>query len=171
MCSSYRCKGVGILFDFNTFFTLDEKITTFYKSNGIYTPDHIDEREIARKLDIHLIYSDKRCYASKSEDFKLININKHLTRQQQRERFFHELGHIMMHTGCQYTHNSLRDHQEHDAANFTRYAAIPLHMLTFVDFNSPYLIENMAATFKVSKELCKERLNDVYLKNIVIEYQ
>lgn len=57
---------------------------------------------------------------------------------------------------------AFRDLQEWDATHFTEYASIPLHMLDFIDFKSPDLIENMSATFNVSEKLCVYRLNHIH---------
>lgn len=147
-------------------FPLDSWIARLYKSLGIYTPKDINEHKIANQLKIHLSYSERRCYARDEGRFKLINLNKNIQPHEQREIFFHELYHILRHSGYQYQYKSMphsfRELQEWDAAHFTRYAAIPFHMLKYIDFKSPYLIETMSNTFKVSEELCEYRVDHIF---------
>jgi Zn-dependent peptidase ImmA (M78 family) len=131
---------------------------------GIIKPEDIDLRKIAYTLDIHLIYSEKRCYSSDEGNFKLININKYLDVQTQREIFFHELCHILRHAGFQYKMMpaAFRELQEWDAAHFARYAAIPFHMLKYCDWKSPTLIKDMALIFQVSEGICQYRVDQIY---------
>ncbi|MDP4086000.1 MAG: ImmA/IrrE family metallo-endopeptidase [Bacillota bacterium] len=145
-------------------FPLDLWLSKLYKSMGIITPEDIDLRTITYNLGIHLIYSDKRCFARDEGKFKLININKGLDKVTQREVFFHELCHILRHSGYQYKimPNSFRELQEWDANRFTRYASIPFHMLHFCDWKSPFLVKEMSNTFKVSEEICQYRIEHIY---------
>ncbi|MGG5252141.1 ImmA/IrrE family metallo-endopeptidase [Neobacillus sp. SM06] len=145
-------------------FPLDSWVSRLYKEMGIYKPEDIDIRKIASKLDIHLLYSEKRSFANEEDNFKLINLNKFLDEIKQREIFFHELAHILRHEGYQYKlmAPAFRALQEWEANRFTRYAAIPYHMLHYVDWNSPSLVKDMSEMFKVSEDLCEYRVNQVY---------
>lgn len=143
-------------------FPLDSWVSKFYKRLGINTPEDIDERKIARMLSIHLKYSDKRSYSIEDGNFKLINIDKSLDKDQQREVFYHELCHILRHAGSQLRMPlTWRELQEWDAEHFTRYAAIPFHMLGAVDWKSPNIISEMASIFKVSEEVCEYRVEHI----------
>jgi Zn-dependent peptidase ImmA (M78 family) len=144
-------------------FPFDNWVAKLYKRIGINTPEDITEKAIARALKIHLTYSDKRSYSTEIGNFQLININKDLDKQAQREVFFHELCHILRHSGYQYKMmpSAFRELQEWDAAHFTRYAAIPFHMLGHVNWTSPTLIEEMAQTFKISEEICQYRVDHI----------
>jgi Zn-dependent peptidase ImmA (M78 family) len=144
-------------------FPLDQWVSRFYKRIGIYSPEDINEKAIARALRIHLSYSDKRSFSTEIGNFQLININKDLDKQVQREVFFHELCHILRHSGYQYKimPTAFREIQEWDAARFTRYAAIPFHMLGHVNWTSTTLIEDMAETFKISEEICQYRVDHI----------
>jgi Zn-dependent peptidase ImmA (M78 family) len=144
-------------------FPLDQWVSRFYQGIGINTPEDISEKAIARALRIHLTYSDKRSYSTEEGYFQLINIHKNLDKIKQREVFFHELCHILRHSGYQYKIMSaaFRELQEWDATHFTRYAAIPFHMLGHVNWESSTLIEEMAQTFKISEELCQYRVDHI----------
>lgn len=56
---------------------------------------------------------------------------------------------------------AFRQLQEWDSRNFVRYAAIPHHMLKFVDLDDPYAVDIMTSMFKVTPELCEERLSGI----------
>lgn len=131
---------------------------------GIYQPEDIEERKIARLLGIHLTYSERRSFARDEGKFKLININENLDTKVQREIFYHELCHILRHAGYQYKTmpDTFRELQEWDASHFTRYAAIPFHMFKFIDFKSHTVIQDMSKTFKVSEEICQYRVDHIY---------
>lgn len=145
-------------------FPLDAWVSNFLKKMGIYTPEDIDETKIANDLRIYLIYTEMRSFAKVEGNFKLININKDLDKGEQREIFFHELCHILRHEGCQYKlmPTAFRELQERDANHFTRYAAIPFHMLGLFDWKSPTLAKDMSQVFKVSEELCQYRIDHIY---------
>lgn len=149
-------------------FPLDLWVSNFYRRIGILTPGDINERAIARALRIQLTYSDKRCFATEDGDFRLININKDLDKLKQREVFFHELCHLLRHAGYQYKimPAAFRELQERDAGHFTRYAAIPFHMLRNISWNSPALIEELSYKFKISEEICQYRVDHIYRNKI-----
>lgn len=149
-------------------FPLDLWVSRLLKRIGVIEPRDIDEKNIAQALRIYLTYNDKRCYSYEEGRFKLININKDLEKNIQRERFFHELCHILRHSGCQLNMPiSFKELQEWDADHFTKYAAIPYHMLKYVDFKSPTLVYDMASIFKVSEELCQNRIDHIFRNAIV----
>jgi hypothetical protein len=144
-------------------FPLDHWVSRFYRRIGILTPGDISETTIARALKIHLTYSEQRSYSTEIGYFQLINIHKSLDILKQREVFFHELCHILRHSGNQYKlmPAAFKELQEWDARHFTRYAAIPFHMLGYVNWTSPTLIDEMAETFKISEEICLYRVNHI----------
>nr|WP_233504855.1 hypothetical protein [Parageobacillus thermoglucosidasius] len=59
-----------------------------------------------------------------------------------------------------------RDWQERDAKRFTQYAAIPYHMLQFIDFTLPrqHILLEMRETFRVPESLCQSRLEQIERK-------
>lgn len=144
-------------------FELEKWISRYYLRHGINFPDDIDERTIARSFDIHLTYKEKRSFAFEDGKFKLINIDSRLSKSEQREQFFHELCHILRHCGYQtMMPKAFRELQEFDAMRFTRYATIPFGMLKYIDLKSPHVIYEMANTFNVSEDICRERLDGIY---------
>lgn len=145
-------------------FPLEKRIYKLYKALRINKPEDIDEIRIAKELSIFLTYSNNRSYSHENGRFQIINIDKNLDEVQQREVFFHELCHLLRHSGYQYKimPDSFRDLQEWDANHFTRYAAIPFHMLWLLDWKSPSLVKDMSKMFKVSEEVCQYRVDHVH---------
>jgi Zn-dependent peptidase ImmA (M78 family) len=141
-----------------------------YKRIRIIKPSDLDEVKIARTFEIFIKRKPVPSSISyQSGRFKSITLNSDLPFEQQREDFYHELCHFLRHAGWQLMMpEAFRELQEWDARHFTRYAAIPYHMLEHFDYTDPDLITNMAETFKVTKELCVERLMKIkarYLHN------
>ncbi|MDC0760572.1 ImmA/IrrE family metallo-endopeptidase [Brevibacillus sp. AG] len=145
--------------------SLESWISHFYRKLGIKTPDELDEQRIARSLGIHLFYKEIPSMAYEFGRFKSITIDKRLPSLVQREHFYHELCHILRHAGRQIMMPAaFRELQEWDARNFTRYAALPLHMLTSYDFQQADILDVLSNQFKVTPELCQERLNRIKMK-------
>ncbi|MBP3040557.1 ImmA/IrrE family metallo-endopeptidase [Bacillaceae bacterium Marseille-Q3522] len=144
-------------------FSLDEWVSKLFIKMGINKPEDICIQTIAKKLNIYLLFSSKRSYSRVIGNFKLININNKLSAKKKREVFFHELCHVIRHEGFQYKGmtEAFRELQERDACHFIRYAAIPYHMLKYIDWSSPTLIGDMANSFSISEEICKYRVNHI----------
>jgi len=144
---------------------LETCISQFYKQLRILTPEELDEQRIARSLNIHLLYKEIPSMAYEIGRFKSITIDKRLPSQVQREHFYHELCHILRHAGRQIMMPAaFRELQEWDAGNFTRYAALPLHMILKYDYRQPEIVEILSEQFKVTPELCSERLRRIHAR-------
>jgi hypothetical protein len=144
---------------------LESWVSKFYLSLGIRRPNDLDESRIAKALNIFLMYKDVPSMSYEFGRFRSITIDKRLPPKIQRERFYHELCHILRHAGRQIMlPEAFRELQEWDARNFTRYAALPLHMIKDFDYNEPGVVEVLSEQFKVTPELCVERLEKVKQK-------
>jgi len=130
---------------------------------NINRPEDIDITKIAYNDRIYLTYSEKRSYSTESGKFKLINLNNMLDLKKQREVFFHEWCHLLRHYGNQYRRmpKAFKELQEWDAEHFTRYAAIPFHMLKYIDWKSQTLVQDMSKTFCISEEICQQRVDHI----------
>ncbi len=138
---------------------LEQWVVNFYRNLKIYDPKDIDEQSICRFLGIFLYYKDCPSMSFEQGKFKSITIDKRISSEKQREHFYHELCHILRHSGWQLMIPlAFKELQEYDARNFTRYAAIPYHMIKYFDLRDPYVLDEMSERFKVSKKLCQERL-------------
>ncbi|WP_017728198.1 ImmA/IrrE family metallo-endopeptidase [Halalkalibacterium ligniniphilum] len=121
-----------------------------------------------KKIDL-LKEMEKYSHSIEIGRFKLIAINSELEREVQREQFYHELAHILRHAGRQIMMpKAFRELQEWDANNFTRYAALPLHMLREFNLNDDNIIDQLSEEFKVTKGLCEYRLERIYANLINI---
>lgn len=84
----------------------------------------------------------------------------------QREQFYHELCHILRHVGHQsLMPDAFRELQERDAKHFTKYAALPYHIITRYDYFDPMIIQTLSQDFAVTESLCLERLLQIERKS------
>ncbi|MGG0726606.1 hypothetical protein [Bacillus paramycoides] len=60
--------------------------------------------------------------------------------------------------------NAFRELQEWDAVRFTKYAAIPFHMLKYINPAKDTMVADMSEVFQVTPELCKQRLTQIQRK-------
>lgn len=142
---------------------LEDWVVNFYNRMKIVHPKEIDIEYMAKRYEVFINYWDfPSKYVIKGR-FRGVYIDRKKSKEHQREIFFHEFAHILRHTGVQtMLPSAFRELQEWDARHFTKYAAIPYHMLQFIDFEDEYVIDQMANLFKVSPELCEERLGQIY---------
>lgn len=108
----------------------EEWISFIYRKNGIHSAADMDLDHIAAifraMIEIHP-YESKVIW---SDNFALIYLHALLNKEQRRENFFHELGHIVRHCGDQFRMpEAFIELQEQQAAQFQLYAAMPAYML------------------------------------------
>ena len=142
---------------------LEDWVTNLYTRMGIVCPEDIDEAYISMIFDIYLRYQSIPSCSTLLGDFKVIVIDSRLPIQEQRVQFFHELCHILRHVGNQsMMPDAFRQLLEWDAIHFTRYAAIPYHMMMKYDYRDPDIIKILAEDFRVPEQLCWERVEKRY---------
>ncbi|GAE26990.1 phage-like element PBSX protein XkdA [Halalkalibacter wakoensis JCM 9140] len=149
--------------------SLESWISLRYRQKNIVTPDDLVEDKICFAYNIFLKRWAKPSHSIETGNFKMISIDTSIDYYKQREEFYHELCHILRHAGRQIMMpKAFRELQEWDANNFVKYAAIPLHMLRGFDFTDSNIISIMSDSFKVTPQLCEERLlkikNNLYYK-------
>ncbi|USK40142.1 peptidase [Cytobacillus firmus] len=141
---------------------LEDWVTDFYSRLGIVKPEHIKEEIIARKCEIYIHRKPRSSFYEIVGRYRGITVDNRVLPSIQREMFFHELSHILRHAGNQLMMpKAFKELQERDSYHFTRYAAIPHHMIHFIDLEDPYVIDQMTSLFKVTPELCIERLMQI----------
>jgi hypothetical protein len=141
---------------------LEDWVTRFYKRLGILHPTQININEIASLFGIYIKRKERPSFHYVNGRYTEITIDVRKELDMQKEMFFHELCHVLRHYGNQLTMpKTFIELQEWDAKNFTRYAAIPHHMVKYIDLDSPYVIDQMVSLFKVTAELCEERLEQI----------
>lgn len=146
---------------------LEDWVTKFYTRLKIVHPSQIDIKRIAYIYDIYIHVKPFPSSYRVMGRYKGISIDSRKPPDLQREIFFHELCHILRHAGVQsMMRKEFRDLQEWDANHFTLYAAIPHHMLRFIDFRqpTPLIIKEMASVFRVSESLCQKRLEQIHYR-------
>lgn len=142
---------------------LESWVSSFYRNLNIYTPEDLDEKTIAAALNIFLYRRELPPLAYEEGRFKSITIDCRASLEEQREQFYHELCHILRHAGYQtgMMPKAFRELQEWDARHFVRYAAIPYHMLRFIDFSEPDFLLVAAKRFGITPALCQERIQKI----------
>lgn len=141
---------------------LEDWVTKFYVRLKIFHPNHIDEDYIARSCSIFIHRKARPSYYEVVGRYRGITIDIRDSKEVQREMFFHELCHILRHSGVQsMLPYSFRELQEWDAKNFTRYAAIPYHMIKYINLNDKNVVDQMVSLFKVTPQLCEQRLYQI----------
>lgn len=141
---------------------LEDWVTDFYSRLGIMKPDQIKEETIAKRYAIYLHKKPRPAFHEIVGRYRGISVDSRVKKTIQREMFFHELCHILRHAGLQcMMPSAFRELQERDSTHFTKYAAIPHHMIKYIDINDPYVIDQMISIFKVTPELCIERLMQI----------
>jgi hypothetical protein len=147
-------------------------ITKKYMENGIVRPSQLDLNTVASIFDVDFVLYDGRTFANWEDGSnRFIAINQNLTEKEQRENFFHELGHPILHTGRQRgMAESFLEMQEEQASQFQLYAAIPYYMLeefNDIEFRDVY-IQSITEAFVLPTYLVRKRL-EIMERKIMIE--
>ncbi|MFC5773722.1 ImmA/IrrE family metallo-endopeptidase [Ectobacillus antri] len=140
---------------------LEDWVSAFYIRIGIHTPDDLQIETIADRCNIIVLYEPVKSHCIANDFIRIIVVNSTLSMAEQREQFFHELCHILRHEGTQGDiPRPFRDLQEWDAVHFTKYAAIPSHMLQYIRLEGD-VVQDMKERFKVTANLCSQRLQQI----------
>ncbi|MCP1124601.1 ImmA/IrrE family metallo-endopeptidase [Bacillus sp. 3103sda1] len=144
---------------------LEDWITAFYRNLGIWKPSDLCIDKIAHQCNIILLKETVESYYITNDYMQMIVIDSRLCKEKQREVFFHELCHVLRHAGMQgMMPPAFRELQEWDAVHFTKYAAIPAHMLQYIRLEKDTIVADMSEMFGVTPELCKKRLAHIHNK-------
>jgi len=164
----FKKKGGTMHFDLDLYkpTELEKRISYIYRENGILSPSHMDLDKIAFIYDCHVIYSEKPTMVLYDDAYGgLIFLNACVTKEQQREDFFHEISHPALHVGCQNTLPELFvDLQESQAASFQLYSAMPYFMLAAIEpsgYENEY-ISQLSDIFQLSFDFVNRRIEQVH---------
>ncbi|MFD0825806.1 ImmA/IrrE family metallo-endopeptidase [Neobacillus sp. M.A.Huq-85] len=143
----------------------ERKIEKMYRERSILTPSDLDIRNVASLFNMELSFSEGPQRAIWDEEFTVIFLNRDQAEEKQREVFFHELAHPLLHCGDQtkMSFKSFRELQENQANQFQLYAAIPFFMLKDLEL-PPYeyqMVQLIQNVFKVTGDLAKKRLEQI----------
>ncbi|WP_054028608.1 ImmA/IrrE family metallo-endopeptidase [Bacillus sp. FJAT-28004] len=145
---------------------LEIRISNIYRENGILSASDLDLDVIASLFDAYIVYADGNTKVIFDDDGDcLMFLNIHDNEPEQREDFFHELGHLTRHVGNQRKlPPSFVDLQEAQATLFQMYSAMPAYMLEEFNVNqyqSNYL-KVLSEAFRLTQELVNRRIDQIY---------
>lgn len=142
---------------------LEDWVTNLYNRLNIQTPKDLKITRICRFFGIYFKRRDIPSRYDVIGRYKAIIVDSRLSIEEQREQFFHELCHILRHVGNQsMMPAAFRELQERDARHFTRYAALPHHMIKNYDLSDPYIVQMLSEDFRVTEKLCIDRLEQIH---------
>jgi Zn-dependent peptidase ImmA (M78 family) len=136
---------------------LEQIVIDTYNELGITSPSEIDMRTLANHFGLRILELDVRSKMLGST----IVLDSRLSRQEQREDFFHEFTHALRHAGNQLvTHELLIELQESEANLMPYFWLVPTFMLADFDLSMPlpYLIPYLAEAFVVTESFMEKRL-------------
>lgn len=131
---------------------LEKFITKKYKDNGIIYPFDLEIERIADIFEVEVKYYNGKPFAQwEDKIYSFIFLNIEMSKEQQREVFFHELCHPFQHAGNQRKMPELfKALQETQAGQFQLYAAMPIFLLdefsTIKDY--PIYVKTISEEFK-----------------------
>jgi Zn-dependent peptidase ImmA (M78 family) len=146
---------------------LEKKIEKMYKEKGILSPKDLEIINVSKmfnvKIDLSINGQPQR--AIWDDDTSVIFLDPNHQEEKQREIFFHELGHPLLHCGNQskMKSNAFRELQESQAKQFQIYASIPFFMLSDLDIPAyeSQIINLIRTEFKVTRSFAKKRLEQI----------
>jgi Zn-dependent peptidase ImmA (M78 family) len=144
---------------------IERKVEMLYRERNILAPPDLEISKVAKLFNVYVDYSKGPQRAIWDEDTSVIFINPNQAEEKQREVFFHELCHPLMHYGDQTKMHckSFRDLQEFQANQFQLYAAVPFYMLKELDLPvyEYQIINTIRVTFKIPLSLAKKRFDQI----------
>lgn len=144
----------------------EKRVSDIFIREGILKLGDLSEENIAEVFGINYRRGDFPTFIFRNYCIRLLRIHKEGSAKKQREIFFHELCHLLVHYGNQLDMPDMfRRYQEWDAKRFVLYASIPYHMLKEVN---PYgSIFEMSETFMIPKSVCIKRM--MRIKNQLLD--
>lgn len=141
---------------------MEQWIEEQYRANGVLKPLDLDIDRIAMIFGVDIVYCDNSPF-SENED-KVIFIDRRDDYIEQRKIFFHELCHVIRHSGDQrWMPELFREAQENDANRFALYAMIPFFMIEQLQLpaNRSEVISLLVSEFQIHLDFAKLRLKQV----------
>lgn len=142
----------------------EDFVKEFYIKMGIFEPQQLDFRTVAKKLGITVFWWSRPSQALFLDDFAYVFLDERLSEQQQWQDFCHELCHVLLHVGDQdRMSESFRQYQEFKANHFMYHACVPTFMLKKINHKN-LTAEYISTVFNVDKDFAQKRL-DQYIGN------
>ncbi|WP_025731392.1 ImmA/IrrE family metallo-endopeptidase [Heyndrickxia ginsengihumi] len=141
---------------------LENAVSNFLVENNILYPNDLRKENFLTIFDIEL-YFYCASYAYKNDNYYAIILNEKHDEKQKNFEFYHELGHLWMHSGNQLkTMKTFRHkYQEIDAEKFAMYMAIPIHMFHYIDFSQSNVVEILSDQFFIPQNKVIARLDQI----------
>ncbi|MCO7125157.1 ImmA/IrrE family metallo-endopeptidase [Sporolactobacillus shoreicorticis] len=142
------------------------KIIISFHTTYFHTEDlELKKIAIAFRIEYSCWHGQPYAYRLSENSAAYIIENKQVAEYEQREHFFHELGHIVRHCGDQCDMPELfLQMQEAEARQFALYAAIPYHM---IDFNRTHSLKSIMQEFHFTLNLAYTRIDGMCQQIIV----
>lgn len=137
-------------------------VKELYEHLGIFSPEQLDLKALAKKLDVKIFYWEEKSQAIIYVDMCAIFIDLRNSFERQWQDFCHELAHVLLHTGIQTKIPQMYvEYQEHKANQFMYHAAIPTFMLDNLNINDCTLenVRLVQQLFHVEEAFAIKRLN------------
>lgn len=137
-------------------------VKELYEQLQIFSPEQLDMKIIAKKLDVKIFYWEEKSQAIIYDDMCAIFIDLRNSNEHQWQDFCHELAHVLLHIGIQDKLPKMYiEYQEHKANQFMYHSAIPTFMLDRLNIFdcSIHNIRLVQQTFHVEENFATKRLN------------
>lgn len=149
----------------------DKQVTQLMISKGILTVDDLSIDNICEIFNIDIIYHPKRSNCFNDDDYSLIYLDNRLPYNEQRFKFFHELSHVLFHTGKQKEMNKqFNILQESQAYWIALYTSMPRHIFEPLLLNSRS-IETLIELFELPQDLIAARIETIRRARERFSYQ
>lgn len=143
---------------------LEKWISREYQAAGIHYPAELEIDRIVSwfRGDVQF-YNGPTCVDYDNPFYPVILINAFQKTIERRKAFFHELGHMLLHTGNQDNlPTGLRELQEMQADQFQLYAAMPYYMFEEFKYVPAYnLVKVLMEAFVLPESFVKKRLEHI----------
>lgn len=142
-------------------------VKELYEQLQIFSPEQLDLKVIATKLDIKLFYWEEKSQAIIYDDMCAIFLDVRNSIERHWQDFCHELAHVLLHVGIQDKLPKMYiEYQENKANSFMYHACVPTFMLDKLNlFDITYdTIWQVQQLFNVDQAFAKKRLTQ-YITN------
>lgn len=152
---------------------LEDFVEQLYEQHKISKPEEITVPNVSKQMNI--IVKSIEIKTMKGSSFltpsghHIIFLDKSRSHKEQRVDFFHELGHLLRHSGNQLVMpKQFAKYQEWDAELFVLYSLMPISMIKQLRLSPDrkQAIQQLAETFTVGTELASKRYDQIMRREI-----
>ncbi|MBJ8024810.1 ImmA/IrrE family metallo-endopeptidase [Bacillus cereus] len=142
----------------------EQMISDKFLENGILTLRDMDIDIIAAAFNIEIYYDTfTNSFVDERNGTAIIVLSNNDSVIETKEKFHHELIHILFHKGDQRSMcESMKAQQERDVNTWLPYSMMPLHMLRHFAINDDDILEEACYWFNVDKKFAWDRINKIY---------